>query len=413
MSKGARRIPDPLLECYLVESLDDEARAEVEAVLAESEADRARLTELRDESAAFLVHHPPSALGESPEASHQNPGVESRRIPDPLLECYLVESLDAEARAEVEAMLAESAMDRARLEELRDESAAFLVQYPHESLVKRFEEVPRGMVRMPSAWKESLTPREVEVVERVLVGWDNLLIAEDLGFSTAKVWTHLSCVFDKLGVDSRASLFARASLLSQADRSQHLPKPPADRVKAPPPQDKPKTPDQYRGGYLYRQSLFERAWSLLENTVEAAEVVNESFVILSKERTDMMNMLEKFSRQYQIVTHKSLELLRQHAQWSGVLVESFQTDTVDMEAHRTEAMMDLALLTHGSSPMMVTVAQLYFVEGWSVDAVSRSLNLSPLTVYMQREMFLKQVHERSTHFRAQARVAFHGTNPVK
>ncbi|HEX8436368.1 hypothetical protein [Archangium sp.] len=62
MSAGARRLTDPMLECYLVDALDAASRAQVEAVLAESEADRARLQELRAESAAFLVQHPPGPL---------------------------------------------------------------------------------------------------------------------------------------------------------------------------------------------------------------------------------------------------------------------------------------------------------------------------------------------------------------
>ncbi len=62
MSTGMRRISEPLLECYLVDSLEAEARAQVEALLAESEADRARLEELRAESAAFLLRQPPGPL---------------------------------------------------------------------------------------------------------------------------------------------------------------------------------------------------------------------------------------------------------------------------------------------------------------------------------------------------------------
>lgn len=69
MNVGARRIPEPLLECYLVGSLDAEARAEVEAVLARSEADQTRLAELRAESEAFLVQHPPEPLIERFESS--------------------------------------------------------------------------------------------------------------------------------------------------------------------------------------------------------------------------------------------------------------------------------------------------------------------------------------------------------
>jgi hypothetical protein len=71
MSTGPRRITEPELEFYLVGALDAEARARVEAVLAESEADRARLEELRAESAAFLVQHPPGPLVERFEVSQR------------------------------------------------------------------------------------------------------------------------------------------------------------------------------------------------------------------------------------------------------------------------------------------------------------------------------------------------------
>jgi anti-sigma factor RsiW len=160
MSTESRLIPESLLECYLVGSLDEEARAEVEATLARSEADRARLAQLRAESEAFLLQYPPEPLVERFEALPQPQweaflaprpaeSVGSRRISDPLLECYLVGSLDQEARAQVTATLAESEADRARLARLRAESAAFLVQHPPRSLVKRFEVSQRRGWRLP------------------------------------------------------------------------------------------------------------------------------------------------------------------------------------------------------------------------------------------------------------------------
>lgn len=71
MCAGTRRVLEPLLECYLVGSLDAEARVQVEAILEVSESDRARLEELRAESAAFLVRHPPRSLVERFEASQR------------------------------------------------------------------------------------------------------------------------------------------------------------------------------------------------------------------------------------------------------------------------------------------------------------------------------------------------------
>jgi hypothetical protein len=64
MTNGARRIPDSLLERYLADALDALARARLEATLASSPEDQARLDELRADSAAFLIQHPPEPLVE-------------------------------------------------------------------------------------------------------------------------------------------------------------------------------------------------------------------------------------------------------------------------------------------------------------------------------------------------------------
>jgi anti-sigma factor RsiW len=66
-----------------------------------------------------------------------------RRIPDVLLERYLADSLNAAERIRLEASLADSLQDRARLEELRTDSRAFLIQHPPAPLVARFQEEQR------------------------------------------------------------------------------------------------------------------------------------------------------------------------------------------------------------------------------------------------------------------------------
>jgi len=72
-----------------------------------------------------------------------------------------------------------------------------------------FQEVANGVV--PPAWRDLLTPREVQVVECVLRGWDNKLIAEHLECAKGTVKKHLQRVFDKMGVDSRSALMNRAA----------------------------------------------------------------------------------------------------------------------------------------------------------------------------------------------------------
>ena len=65
---------------------------------------------------------------------------------------------------------------------------------------------------VPPEWekKHKLTKREVDVASRVVRGWDNRLIAEDLKCSVDTVKKHLQHIFDKMGVDQRAQLIAMA-----------------------------------------------------------------------------------------------------------------------------------------------------------------------------------------------------------
>src|SRR5689334_7559966 len=62
MTPEPRRIPDALLERYLADTLPAEAKARLETTLAASPGDQARLAELRADSAAFLLQHPPGSL---------------------------------------------------------------------------------------------------------------------------------------------------------------------------------------------------------------------------------------------------------------------------------------------------------------------------------------------------------------
>ncbi|HLL06223.1 MAG TPA: hypothetical protein VK539_36965 [Myxococcaceae bacterium] len=59
MRTGTRRIPDALLERYLASALPEEHKARLEGLLSTSAEDQARLRQLRADSEAFLLRHPP------------------------------------------------------------------------------------------------------------------------------------------------------------------------------------------------------------------------------------------------------------------------------------------------------------------------------------------------------------------
>ncbi|OJT21976.1 hypothetical protein BO221_24855 [Archangium sp. Cb G35] len=64
---------------------------------------------------------------------------------------------------------------------------------------------------MPPEWQQLLTPREAEIVNCLLRGWDNQLVAEHLGLALATVKKHLQNIFGKLGVDGRVALILQAA----------------------------------------------------------------------------------------------------------------------------------------------------------------------------------------------------------
>jgi DNA-binding CsgD family transcriptional regulator len=68
----------------------------------------------------------------------------------------------------------------------------------------------RGRRKRPSTGWESLTPTELEVVKLVAEGLSNPQIAERMFISRKTVTTHLTHVFSKLGLPSRAALSAEA-----------------------------------------------------------------------------------------------------------------------------------------------------------------------------------------------------------
>ncbi|MGK3969233.1 response regulator transcription factor [Sorangium sp. So ce118] len=59
---------------------------------------------------------------------------------------------------------------------------------------------------VPAAWQEVLTPRQSEIASRIVLGWDNRLIADELGCTVATIKKHVLHIYDRLGVSSRSGL---------------------------------------------------------------------------------------------------------------------------------------------------------------------------------------------------------------
>jgi NarL family two-component system response regulator LiaR len=68
------------------------------------------------------------------------------------------------------------------------------------------------MEGMPMRRSTMLTPREQEVLKLIAQGKTNQEIAEELSISLPTVRTHISNIFNKLGLSSRAEAAAYAAL---------------------------------------------------------------------------------------------------------------------------------------------------------------------------------------------------------
>lgn len=71
-------------------------------------------------------------------------------------------------------------------------------------------DAPVGELAQAASRLWRLTARQAQVLDLVVRGFTNALIADSLGISEGTVEFHLSAIFDKAGVESRAMLIARA-----------------------------------------------------------------------------------------------------------------------------------------------------------------------------------------------------------
>jgi RNA polymerase sigma-70 factor (ECF subfamily) len=162
---------------------------------------------------------------------------------------------------------------------------------------------------------------------------------------------------------------------------------------------------------LYRRygpSLHRRARMLTRDSEEATDIMQDAFVNYMNMREPLRGDASPFTILYQIVTHRAVDRLRRRARWTGRLMlrEDEEPEAPERrldsamvyegELSRVEAAQDLALLTQGEEPQVLTAAFLYFVEGHSAEQVGQVLNLSRQAVMKMLQQFLKRARARRT-----------------
>ncbi|WP_239576605.1 helix-turn-helix transcriptional regulator [Archangium primigenium] len=134
------------------------------------------------------------------------------------LPVVLLDALERLVRAETLGLCAQDVLMFRRPERsLKVTFLALPLQQGRRPWALLLQEVSHA-VSAPGEWRKRLTPREMDVVERVLKGWDNQTIAEDMGSSMNTMKTHLKRIFVKLAVPSRAKLI----LLAQEQNAERV-----------------------------------------------------------------------------------------------------------------------------------------------------------------------------------------------
>ncbi len=160
----------------------------------------------------------------------------------------------------------------------------------------------------------------------------------------------------------------------------------------------------------YGSNLRRRAQVLTGNQQEADDLMQETFLkfMTMQEEGALREESNPYTVLFTIVTNKSVDRLRMRARWTGKLDlrddEDFENAerSLDMvlaherDMNRVDAAHDLALLTEGEKPQVLTAAFLYFVEGLSTKHVGQVLNLSRQVVAEMLKQFLKRARARRT-----------------
>ena len=226
-----------LVQALLAAGRVDDARVEVERNQASRSPGRTRQADVRVTALDGLVTRAEGDPSRSEQRAHEALAIQHDRgwRPD------VVHSLEALAGlAVVNESYAEAARLAAAAQRLRDEMG-YVLRWPYEQRVLdddlaaaraalgddafdaawaeglaldedaavAYAQRARGERKRPSAGWESLTPVESEVVRLVAEGLTNKQVGDALFIGAETVKTHLSHVYDKLGVRSRTALAAQ------------------------------------------------------------------------------------------------------------------------------------------------------------------------------------------------------------
>lgn len=161
---------------------------------------------------------------------------------------------------------------------------------------------------------------------------------------------------------------------------------------------------------LYRRygpAIHRRACAILKDEDEALDVTQDTFLAYMRSESSLSGAASAFTVLYQIATYKAVDRVRRNSRWSGVLgsLDISEEEAVTRAAAwvssnegglaRVEALRDIAILTDGEQRQTLTVAVLYYIEGYTMGEIGKTLDLDRKQVSELLRQFAERAQRRS------------------
>ena len=146
----------------------------------------------------------------------------------------------------------------------------------------------------------------------------------------------------------------------------------------------------------YGPALYKRCLNLVGSEADAHELLQEVFCQFWRNRSTFQHRSSPFTFLYRIATNLSIDWYRRRQRRGGHYDFDESRDGADSETQteRIVKLNELAALTEGMEPAILTVAVLYHVDGMTQEEIAAALSVSRRTVGKRLKQFLAYTDKR-------------------
>lgn len=163
--------------------------------------------------------------------------------------------------------------------------------------------------------------------------------------------------------------------------------------------------------------IYRRAMALLRDKDQVWDVTQDVFLAYMAlyRMKALRGEASPFTLLYTMVTSRCVDRLRHRQRWYGALEDLKPRDEEQPQGAegrlppddggmpRIEALCDLATLTQGEPPEVLTAAVRYYVDGWSFEEVGKELGLPRKKVSTMLDQFAERANKRAAQLKKRAK----------